>query len=92
MPLGVLSRVLPFQGDIRMQLRRGGWRCVGADLARVLQSPRNRSLATWDPDQTFLYPPSPRDWLPENDLVYFLIDTVATLDLTPIFSPYEREN
>ena len=38
-----------------------------------------------------MFPPSPRDWLPENDLVYFLIDTVATLDLTPIFTHYERE-
>jgi transposase len=38
-----------------------------------------------------MFPPSPRDWLPENDLVYFLIDTVATLDLTPIFAHYERE-
>src|SRR4030088_3254703 len=42
-------------------------------------------------DQTYMFPPSPRDWLPENDLVYFLIDTVATLDLTPIFAHYERE-
>ena len=38
-----------------------------------------------------MFPPSPRDWLPENDLVYFLMDTVATLDLTPIFAHYERE-
>ena len=35
--------------------------------------------------------PSPQDWLPEGDLVYFLINTVATLDLTPIFAHYERE-
>jgi transposase len=42
-------------------------------------------------DQNYLFPPSPRDWLPEGDLVYFLLDTVATLDLTPIFAHYERE-
>ncbi len=38
------------------------------------------------PHQSYLFPPSPRDWLPEGDLVYFLLDTVATLDLTPIFA------
>src|SRR3954453_14456054 len=47
-----------------------------------------RDLST---DQSYLFPPSPHDWLPEGDLVYFLLDTVATLDLTPIFAHYERE-
>jgi transposase len=50
-----------------------------------------KTYREWVPDQTYMFPPSPRDWLPANDLVYFLIDTVATLDLTPIFSHYERE-
>jgi len=45
----------------------------------------------WSTDQAYLFPPSPKDWLPEGDLVYFLLDTVATLDLTPIFEHYERE-
>ena len=45
----------------------------------------------WSTDQTYLFPPSPQDWLPQGDLVYFLLDTVATLDLTPIFAHYERE-
>jgi transposase len=51
----------------------------------------SKTYREWVPDQTYMFPPSPRDWLPENDLVYFLIDTVATLDLTPIFAHYERE-
>jgi transposase len=38
-----------------------------------------------------MFPPSPQDWLPEDDLVYFILDTVATIDLTPIFAHYERE-
>ena len=42
-------------------------------------------------DQSYLFPPSPHDWLPEGDLVYFLLDTVATLDLSPIFAHHERE-
>jgi transposase len=50
-----------------------------------------KTYREWNPDQTFLFPPSPRDWLPEGDLVYFLIDTVAALDLEPICAHYERE-
>jgi len=51
----------------------------------------SKTYREWTPDQAYLLPPSPRDWLPESDLVYFLLDTVATLDLSPIFDHYERE-
>src|SRR3954463_16707585 len=51
----------------------------------------SKTYRDWSPDQVYLFPPSPQDWLPEGDLVYFLTDTVATLDLTPIFAHYERE-
>jgi transposase len=50
-----------------------------------------KTYRDWSNDQSYLFPPSPNDWLPEGDLVYFLIDTVATLDLSPIFAHYERE-
>src|SRR6187399_692606 len=50
-----------------------------------------KTYRDWSTDQTYLFPPSPHDWLPEGDLVYFLLDTVATLDLTPIFDHYDRE-
>jgi transposase len=50
-----------------------------------------KTYRDWSSDQAYLFPPSPHDWLPEGDLVYFLLDTVATLDLTPIFAHYERE-
>jgi transposase len=51
----------------------------------------SKTYRDWSIDQTYLFPPSPHDWLPEGDLVYFLLDTVATLDLAPIFAHYERE-
>jgi transposase len=51
----------------------------------------SKTYRDWSPDQAFLFPPSPQDWLPEDDLVYFLLDTVATLDLAPISAHYERE-
>jgi transposase len=50
-----------------------------------------KTYRDWSTDQSYLFPPSPHDWLPEGDLVYFLTDTVATLDLSPIFAHYERE-
>jgi transposase len=50
-----------------------------------------KTYRDWSTDQAYLFPPSPHDWLPQGDLVYFLLDTAATLDLTPIFAHYERE-
>lgn len=51
----------------------------------------SKTYRVWDPDQTLLLPPSPRDWLPEDDLVYFMLDVVATLDLSAITGKYEQE-
>jgi transposase len=50
-----------------------------------------KTYRDWSPDQLYLFPLSPRDWLPEDDLVYFLLDTVASFDLAPFFAYYERE-
>jgi transposase len=44
------------------------------------------------PDQDFLLPPSPRDWLPEGHLAYFVGDVVDALDLSAITTPYERDD
>lgn len=38
----------------------------------------------WAPEQTFLLPPSPRDWLPEDHLAYFILDVVSELNLSAI--------
>jgi transposase len=43
------------------------------------------------PEQDFLLPPSPRDWLPADHLAYFVSDLVDTLDLAAITGPYEEE-
>src|SRR5215469_15400009 len=51
----------------------------------------NKTYRDWSPDQSYLFPPAPQAWLPEDDLVYFLLDTVATIDLAPLFAHYERE-
>ena len=44
------------------------------------------------PEQDLLLPPSLRDWLPEDHLVYFVSDVVEQLDLSAIESVYEEED
>jgi transposase len=43
------------------------------------------------PDQSLLFPPSPRDWLPKGHLAYFIADTVGSLDLKAFYAPYEGD-
>ncbi|HET8669155.1 MAG TPA: IS1182 family transposase [Candidatus Saccharimonadales bacterium] len=45
----------------------------------------------YEPDQTFLLPPSPSEWLPENHLVYFVSDIIDRLDLQKFYSRYEGD-
>ena len=51
----------------------------------------SKTYRPWNPDQNRLLPPSPRDWVSEGDLTYFLLDVVQTLDLSPILRKYEAE-
>ena len=50
-----------------------------------------KTSRAWRPDQAWLLPPSPQDWLPEGPLVYFLRDAVRELDISSITAHYERE-
>ena len=52
----------------------------------------SKTYRVWNPDQDLWLPPSPRDWLPDGDLVYFMLDVVQTLDLSAITRKYERED
>ncbi len=42
----------------------------------------------YNPDQLFLLPPDMKEWLPEGDLVYFVMDVVRGLDLNAIYDEY----
>ena len=44
----------------------------------------------YNPDQLYLLPVSPRDWLPDGHLALFLGDVVGQLDLDPIYQDYTR--
>ncbi len=50
-----------------------------------------KTYRPWNPNQQWLLPPSVQDWLPENDLVYFILDTVNELDVSAITQKYEQE-
>ena len=52
----------------------------------------SKTYRPWNPDQDWLLPPSPREWLPEGDLVYFMLDAVKALDLSEITRRYEQED
>lgn len=44
-----------------------------------------------DREQMYLMPPSLREWLPEGDLVWFMIDVVQQLDLQKFRSRYRAD-
>ena len=50
-----------------------------------------KTYRPWNPNQQYLLPPSVQDWLPENDLVYFILETVNELDISAIIQKYEQE-
>lgn len=43
-----------------------------------------KSYRPYTPEQSYLLPPSPRDWLPPGHLVYFVAEFIQRLDLGPI--------
>ena len=51
----------------------------------------SRTFREWNPDQSWLFPPSPQDWLPIRHLVYFLMAVSEILDLSPIMEKYDSE-
>jgi transposase len=51
----------------------------------------SKTFRPYSPDQTDLLPQSPREWLPAGHVAYFVLDTVAELDLKQLMARYERE-
>jgi transposase len=50
-----------------------------------------KGYRTYLPEQELLLPPSLREWLPEQHLVYFVSDVVDQLDLSAVYAVYEKE-
>lgn len=55
-----------------------------------MQKPK--SFRPWQPEQTTLLPPSPREWLSPDHQVYFLLDLVDELDLSQILIPAQAKD
>src|SRR3954454_24327992 len=64
---------------------------LGVRLRRPIMEGQRKAYRPWDAQQNCHDPVSPRDALPENDLVFFLIDLIGQLDLTPFHQYYARE-
>jgi len=52
---------------------------------------RRKNYRPWDAQQSCQEPVSPRDALPKDDLVFFLLDLIPQLDLTPFHQYYAQE-
>ena len=52
---------------------------------------RRKNYRAWDPQQNGHDAISPREALPEDDLVFFLIDLIPQLDITPFHRYYAQE-
>jgi len=52
----------------------------------------SKTYRPYEPDQTYLLPPSLKEWLPKNHLAYFIDDVVDELDLGEITREYEGED
>src|SRR6266446_2395465 len=50
-----------------------------------------KGYRTYLPEQDLLLPPSLRQWVAEDHLVYFVSDVVDQLDLSAIYAVYEKE-
>jgi transposase len=48
-----------------------------------------KRFKAYDTHQSYLLPPSPREWLPKDHLAYFIDNVVDQLDLSEVFASYE---
>ena len=93
-PLGPRSVLHIDQGKTSPQMPRNLPRSQWLQwiLAREWGMVKPKSFRPWNPEQTLLLPPSPVDWLPENHLVFFLLDLAGELDLEEIHAIYRQKD
>jgi len=64
----------------------------GVDVgARIPYMPAMKTFRSWNPEQTWLLPPSVDQLVPKGDLAHFVRDTVLELDLSAILESYDEE-
>jgi transposase len=55
-----------------------------SERREIVRGMSDKRYRPWTPHQSYLLPPSPLEWLPENHLAYFVLELVQTLDLSAI--------
>lgn len=48
-----------------------------------------KKFLPYDPSQSFLLPANPREWLPEDHPVFFVLETATKLDLSAFYASYK---
>src|SRR3954469_7652009 len=56
-----------------------------------MDTPGGKAYRPWNPETYAHQAHAPAAQLPQDDLVFFLLDVVPTLDLAPIHAPYQDE-
>src|SRR5271154_1830913 len=64
---------------------------LDASSGSRMMDARRKNYRAWDPQQNGHDAISPHQALPEDDLVFFLIDLIPQLDLTPFHQYYAKE-
>ncbi len=49
------------------------------------------NFRTSDPNQPFLLPPDMKEWLPEDHVVWFILDSVDVMDLSDFYAAYRTD-
>ncbi len=68
--------------------RKGGFCPVGL---YYLNAGMPQNSIGCDREQVFLMPPSLREWLPEDHLAWFVIETVEGMDLDAFYAVYRAD-
>ena len=50
------------------------------------------NLMPCDREQGYLMPPSLQEWLPEEDLAWFILDVVEPMDLKELYAAYREDS
>jgi len=63
--------------------------CVCLSLRHNAGMRKQTQFKPYQPNQLLLLPPDMKQWLPEDDLAYFIMDVVNELDLSSIYQSYD---
>ena len=63
--------------------------CIPLSLRHNASMKTQTQFKPYQPNQLLLLPPDMKQWLPEDDLAYFIMDIVNGLDLSSIYQSYD---